>query len=114
MGTGAGAGFLSGENAGDGLREAGIRMGIRFQKDGRAFLDSRIPGESEKAWGTWKVVRTKKSSMRVSIEWDDGSGRDVMDVEFLSPDRFKAESAALFDNTTMVFQRFAVSGTANE
>ena len=112
-GAGVGAGFLSGENAGDSLRAAGIRIGVRFQKDKRVFIDSRTPDESEQAWGSWKVERAKKTSMRVSIDWDDGSGVEVMDIEFLSSDRFEAESAALFDNTTMVFQRLAVSGTAN-
>ena len=105
QGTGVAAGFHSSENSGDDLRDAGIRIGLRFQEDGRVFLDSRVPGESEKAWGSWSVERSKKTSMRVSINWDDEFGREVLDIRFLSQDRFKAESSALFDRSTLTFQR---------
>ncbi len=102
---GVGAGFHSRQSPGDELRDAGIRIGIRFQKDGRVFLASRAPGESEKAWGSWRVERSKKTSMRVAINWDDEFGREVLDIRFLSQDRFKAESSALFDRSTLIFQR---------
>jgi len=114
LGTGVGAGFHSRENPGDALRDAGIRVGIRFQKDGRVFLDSRVPDESERAWGSWKVVRSKKTSMRVSIDWDDEFGRELVDIEFLSQDRYRAKSTALFDRTTLVYQRLEPPSTANK
>lgn len=76
-------------------------------------LDSRVPDESERAWGSWKVVRSKKTSMRVAIDWDDEFGRELVDIEFLSQDRYRAKSTALFDRTTLVYQRLETPSTAN-